>query len=99
VRQDRRLQLLDAAGQHTEPSRLDAVLDARLEQHLHADADAQQRPARFERGLDRRRTVHSGQSGDAGGERADARDDEAIRLDAPASDRHAGADALEGPLD
>ena len=43
MRHDRRLQPLDDARPLAEPSVVDAVLDAALEQHLHADADAEHR--------------------------------------------------------
>ena len=54
VRHDRRLQPLDHARPLVAALGLDAVLDAALEQHLHADADAEHRPPAGEPATDQR---------------------------------------------
>ena len=78
VRQDRRLQLLDDAGPLAAALGVVAVLDAAVEEDLHADADAEHRPPAGQPAVDDPRAVDGAQPGHAGGEGAHARDDEAV---------------------
>ena len=57
-----------------------AVLDAALEQHLHADADAEHRPAAGEPLADHVVAADRAQAGHARGERADPGNDQPVGL-------------------
>ena len=78
MRQDRRLQLLDDAGPLAAALGVVAVLDPAVEEDLHADADAEHRAAAGQPPADDPGAVDRAQPGHAGGEGADAGDDEAV---------------------
>ena len=65
-------------GHSSQPCGLDAVLDAALEEHLHADADAEHRAAAGEPAADHLVAADRAQPGHAGGEGADAGDDQTV---------------------
>ena len=73
VRHDRRLEPVDRAGPLVAALGVDAVLDAPLEQDLHADADAEHRAAAGEPAADDLVAADAAQPCHARGERADAR--------------------------
>ena len=101
VRQDRRLELLDDAGPLTAAVGVAAVLDAALEQDLHADADAQHGAAAGEAPADDLRSVDGTEPLHAGGESTHPRNDEAVGVQGGLRVRrhgHVGADAGERPL-
>ena len=81
MRQHRRLERLDDAGPLAAALGVVPVLDAALEQDLHADADAQHRAAAGQPAADDPRPVDGAQPGHAGGEGADAGDDEAVGVE------------------
>ena len=67
-------------GSRPSPLVVDAVLVAVLEQHLHADADAEHRPAGRDPRGDHRPGAERVDAGHAGRVRADARHDQAVRV-------------------
>ena len=75
---DGRLQPLDDARPLVAALGLDAVLDAALEQHLHADADAQHRPAAGEPAADDPVALDRAQPAMQAANAPDARDDEPV---------------------
>ena len=94
-----RLQPLDDARPLVAARGLDAVLDAALEEDLHADADAEHRSAAGQPPADHLVTADRPQAGHARGERADAGHDEPVgllRRRAVGGQRHLGAGPLEG---
>ena len=68
-------------GHSPEALGVDAALDAALEQHLHADADAEHGPAAGEAPLDELVAAARAQRLHDGAERADAGHDEAVGLE------------------
>ena len=93
------LQPLDDARPLAAALGLDAVLDAALEQDLHADADAEHRPAAGQPTADHPLAADRAQPGHAGRERADPGHHQAVGLQGEAEvggERHVGAGALEG---
>ena len=78
VGQHGRRQLVDETRPFAEAFGVGAALDAAVEQHLHADADAEHRPAARETATDQFGAAHGIQPGHHGGERADAGDEEAV---------------------
>ena len=71
------------------------------EQHLHADADAEDRAAELDPAGDELVAADRAEAGHAGGERADAGDDEAVAVEGGVrvgGHGHVGADPGEGPL-
>ena len=78
VRQDGRLEFAHNARPLAEPRRLVSALDAVLEQHLHADADAEHGTTAGEPTLDELAAAHRIQLVHDGRERADAGHDQAV---------------------
>ena len=77
------------------------MLDPAREQHLHADADAEDRAAELDPAGDELVPADRAQAGHAGGERADAGNDEAVAVERGVrvgGDGDLGADPGEGPL-
>ena len=99
VRDDRRLQPLDRPGPLAAALGLDAVLDAALEEHLHADADAEHRPAAGQPPPDHRVAAHRAQPVHAGGERADAGHDQAVGVQRGLAVGGQSVDLGAGPLE
>ena len=87
MRQDRRGELLDDAGPLAAALGVVPVLDAALEQDLHPDADAEDRSAAGQPPPDDPGPVDGAQARHAGGERADAGDDETVGVGRPAGSR------------
>ena len=81
MRQDGRIELGHDARPLAEALGVDAALDAALEQHLHADADAEHGPAAGEPALDELVAAARAQRLHDGAEGADARHDEAVGLE------------------
>src|SRR5690606_2962206 len=101
VGQHRRVEPLDGAGPLGAAAGLGAVLDAAGEQDLHADADAQHRPAAGQPPADDLLAAYALETGHARGERADARHHQAVALGRGLEvgrDGHAGARPGERPL-
>src|SRR6195952_1300153 len=101
VRHDRRLEFLHRAGPLTDPVGLLAVLDARFEQDLHADADSQHRPRPGQSAPDNSVTAYRFQPGHAGRIRTDTGDDETVRVQRHleiVGDLHIGAGPAQRPL-
>jgi len=101
VRQHWRLQRLDPAAQHAQTSSLLAVLDARIEENLHAYADAQHRAASTRSLDDRRAAVHRDKPGHARREGTDAGYDQTVGVSRRLGirrHRDIGPDALERAL-
>ena len=88
-------------GQQPEPLGAHAVLLARLVQHLHADADAEHRPPGRDPLGDHRVAADGADACHAGGEGADAGDDQTVgrsgRLEV-GGHGHVGAGPRERPL-
>ena len=74
-------ELLDDAGPLAAALGVVAVLDAALEEDLHAHADAEHRAAAGQPAADDPGPVDGAQPGHAGGEGADAGDDEAVGVE------------------
>ncbi len=72
------MQRLDDARPLPAPLRGDAVLDADLEEHLHADADPQHGPSTGEALADHTGAVDRSEAAHARREGADAGDDQAV---------------------
>ena len=81
VRQDRRVELGHDARPLAEALGVDAALDAALEQHLHADADAEHRASAGEPPLDELVAAARAQRLHDGAEGADTRDDQPVGLE------------------
>jgi hypothetical protein len=99
VRQDRGVKALDGAGEDAAAFGAQAEFHAFGEEDLHADADAEDRAAGLDPARDHLLAADAPDARHAGGERADAGDDEAIALGGlvkVGGDRDIGADAGEG---
>jgi hypothetical protein len=79
VRQNRRRQFTHCAGPLAEAIRLDSSLHALFEQHLHPDADPQDRPTAGQPLIDEGRTVDRGQLIHHRRKRTDTGDDQSVR--------------------
>jgi hypothetical protein len=78
VRQDRCIEFGDSAGPLAEPRCVVTPLDPVLEEHLHADADAQDWPRTRQATTYNLATAHGVQLGDDGLERTHPGHDEAV---------------------
>jgi hypothetical protein len=98
VRQHVGLEPLDGAGPAPAARGALAPLHTQLEQHLHADTDAQHRTAGGQPALDDARPVDRAQAGHARGERAHARHHQAVAVECGirvGGDRDVGADPVQ----